>query len=783
MISYFSYRMKAFVIFAASVLGIALSPARAEFLYNEFLTPSFDGQPNTEFSRWSIFYSPNLGANLPDAAAPNGTYQSASAAGFTPPPGSNPVNPFAFWNAANPTITQMVANAAFIIGPGTVGNIYSFSSPLSFELADQTPFTLGTVVFQFQTEGTPADLSSIRLVYENGSGVQELLPAEYIREYRSGSSGFGGAGNRTALQWDLTGLNVSNYKIVWSSAESSMSFQEALLDTSATYVSVVPESRTWTASGAGTWSNGANWQQGSTSVTNGNLRFQNASAANITLDVDRTVGEIIFNSSANVIVSGTSKLTANTGISTGGAASGTYTIGSRYEIGAFNLMNIQAGEVRLNGVVSGSYGLSKTGAGKLVLAANNTFGSASEGVVLDGGILRIEGSNTYGGLTSILKGTLEVAANAPAGSAGALGSGTSAITVGASSNTFSGITEAAQLVIDGNFAVGRNINIELGSFEKRLGARNTTTAAVFSGTIALLGTDGQTSTVTSLKLFAQNTGDVARFSGNITGGRTASTVSINANGETGTVEFSGANKAYANSTVVAGGTLLIATGTSTTGNGNWSVLSGATLHVNGAVGGSGAMTLSPGATLMGSGTVNKAIVISNGVTIAPGTGAGTLSTLAQTWSGGGAYLWEINSLAGGWDRLSMDGALTIDGSPTNPFEIAITSLDLVNGSGLLAGFNDAQNYWWVIATASGGILGFDPSRFTLDTENFQNTFSGTFALSQVGNDLVLGYTAIPEPSVWALLLVATAVVLWLRRRRATESSTFLTPQTKPGTML
>lgn len=746
-------------------IATALSPsAHAEFLYNSFLVPSFDGEANTEYSRWNIFYNANLGENFPDVAAPNGVYGSASSAGFTAPAGSAPSNPLAYWAVGNPTITQTNPGVAFIIGPAVSGNIYSFSAPTAFLLEDITPYSLGTVVFQFATEGTRVAFDSIRLEYDTAEGTQSIRPAEYIREFSSGTSSFGGVGSRVALQWNLTGLNLDNYRLVWEAAGSSLSFQEALLDTAAVYASVVPESRTWIANGSALWSDGSNWLQGSTSVENGNVRFNNSSGANISLDGNRTVGEIIMETDSDLTISGSSKLTANTGITTMANADGTYIIQTAYELGAYNIMEINAGEVQLNGVVSGNYGLNKVGNGTLVLGNNNTFGSTGAGIGVQGGTLRINGTNAFTGSTAVLWGRLEVGADAFNNVAGALGNASSAITVGASSDLFpvSDVTAPAQLVIVGNHTLQRNVTVEQGTFEKRLGAINTGgNEALFSGNVLLQGSGV---TATSLKLFAQSSNDFIRFSGNLSGGSTSANIQINADGETGTVVFSGNNKTYVSNTQVSGGTLRVNSGTSVTGNGNWTVASGAVLEVNGTVGGSGSFSLSPDAKLTGSGVVNKSVVVGGGAVIAPGNSTGTISTLSQTWSGAGVYEWEISdvSLAGGWDRVAITGTLTLTASELQPFILELMTLDASQQLGLVGNFNEHISYSWIIASASGGIVGFNSASFLFDSSGFQNTLNGNFDVSQIGNNIVLNYEAIPEPHVWALFFVG-ALFLFARR--------------------
>ncbi|MEI9894056.1 MAG: autotransporter-associated beta strand repeat-containing protein [Chthoniobacter sp.] len=357
-------------LFVTVVLG--LCPARAENLFNSFLVPSF----TTDYSAWDLFYTPYGSPNYPDFAAPFGTYQTATAAGFTAPANSNPSNPLAYWDTRNPTITQTGTSTAFIIGPGATGNIYSFAAPLAYQLSETTSYTLGTVAFQFQTDGSFVDFSSIQLQYTDSSGhLVSLSPDQTLREYRASDSSFGGLLNRNAVQWDLTGLNITSYQIVWNSLTASNSLQQATLDTAASYAPIVPEARSWNAGGTGLWSDGSKWKEGSSSNENGNVNFINPAAATVTLDAGHTVGQITFNTAAATTIRspGNFTLTANTGITTTALATGTYTIGANYQLGAYNLFEIDAGTVVLDGLVSGSYGLEKNGNGTLIMTKDNTF--------------------------------------------------------------------------------------------------------------------------------------------------------------------------------------------------------------------------------------------------------------------------------------------------------------------------------------------------------------------------------------------------------------------------
>lgn len=741
-------------------LAGAAHQARAEFLFNQFLEPAFSvdpGVPNKEYSKWDLFYSASGGVNYPDAAAPNGTKTPASEATppFIPPVGSTPDDPTAYWNVNNPTISQS-NTTAFIAGGAAQANIYSFQAKTSFTLADTTPYTVGTVVFQFQTDGTLVDFDSIKLVYNNGSGDVQISASEAIREYRSSGSSFGGVTNRNALQWDLGGLGISSYRIVFESEAPSMSFQMAYLDTTDITASGVPASRTWTA-GNGVWSQGSNWSQGSTSVTNGNVRFANTGPATVTLDGNRQVGEIIFDTASPVEItsSGGAALTGNTGVSTTAAATGTYTIGADYILNAFNMFDVKGGTVVLAGTVSGNYGFQKRGGGTLVLSGDNSFtGSVDVGA----GILRMEGQNQYTGATSIQGGRLIVSSDVPASGSGPLGNASSNIVLGADDITTENQTvPAASLWIEGDHTVARGVTVNTGTNEMKLGASGTVNGAVYSGAINL-------GPVGNVKLTAEAASDKLIFSGAMTGGHTSRTVTLDGQG---TVIYSGANKTYASATAVNSGTLVIQSGTSFTGNGNMTVANGARLKVDGTLGGTGALTLN-GGTLTGSGTIGRTFVADAGDVLSPGNSPGTLNTASETWGGGATYLWEIGDVdagAGtGWDRINITGNLNITADNSNRFTLQITSLDALNALGLVGDFNSNLNYSWIIASASLGISGFSASSFLLDTDDFLNSLNGTFSLSQVGNDLVLNYTAVPEPSTYVLLGLGLLLVgAWKRR--------------------
>jgi autotransporter-associated beta strand protein len=525
-----------------ALLGSALVPSHGQTFFvqphAEYLTPGWRGTAGTEFSSWDVFYSRYNGINYPDMAAPNGTGRLASAAGFTPPAGSLPGNPYAFWHLNNPTITQTGTSTAFIIGPGTEGNIYSFTAPTSYVLADSTPYTLGSVNLQFQTDGSLMDFDSIRLV-ANG---QEYAPTNFVTEYLVSISARGGITNRTGAQWNLTGLGITSYTITFHSATSSNSLQQVLLDTTPTYVEAVQSARTWSAA-SGDWSTAGNWSGGTVGPVGGNIAVAGGSA--VTIDGGtREIGELKLEAPGAFTIgaSGDGVLKINTGITAKPAAAAAYVIDAPVQLGSYNISYLNAhATVDFNAPISGDTGMEFNGPGRMRLKADNTFtGSLS----VDGGTLEIAGTNTYGGNTIIYKGTLVVKTDAPDGDAGALGMATSAVSLG---NAGSVTDPEAVLLIDGAHTVGRNIALGEGDDPKKLGGQNTGTGATFSGTVTL------NSTATTVRLFAEDADDVVTFSGALTGGSTSGTLTKTG---AGTVIFSGGTKDYLNGTVVSEGTLV-----------------------------------------------------------------------------------------------------------------------------------------------------------------------------------------------------------------------------------
>ena len=190
-----------------------------------------------------------------------------------------------------------------------------------------------------------------------------------------------------------------------------------------------------------------------------------------------------------------------------------------------------------------------------------------------------------------------------------------------------------------------------------------------------------------------------------------------------------------------------------------------TLRLTGSLANS-AIAVNSGGIFMGTGTATGTLAVNSGGTLAPGDNTvGRLTTGAQTWYGGGTYAWQISNATGaagaGYDSLTINGTLTIASSSASKFNVQLNSVGLVN-------FADKTSYNWTLAHTTGGIVGFDTTDFGLNAAGFNaGTYTGSFSINTVGNDLVLSYTAIPEPRVYATVFgLCTLGFVGFRRWRS-----------------
>jgi len=139
-------------------------------------------------------------------------------------------------------------------------------------------------------------------------------------------------------------------------------------------------------------------------------------------------------------------------------------------------------------------------------------------------------------------------------------------------------------------------------------------------------------------------------------------------------------------------------------------------------------------------------------------------------------VFEINDALGtsgdssGWDLISLSGSLNITATLGEPFIVDLISLASGDVPGEVHGFDPTRTFEWTFLTSSGGISGFLPGLFSVNTAGFQNpTNGGAFSVAQNGDNLNIVFsTAVPEPSTFILAsyaLLGLGLYSWRRRKK------------------
>jgi uncharacterized repeat protein (TIGR02543 family) len=183
-------------------------------------------------------------------------------------------------------------------------------------------------------------------------------------------------------------------------------------------------------------------------------------------------------------------------------------------------------------------------------------------------------------------------------------------------------------------------------------------------------------------------------------------------------------------------------------------VSGGPLQLNGSIASSSPVTIASTASLCGPSTAPGTVAVHGQIT----PNLGTFNTGPETWYGSqfdpdswvfDGYCVHIDNPSGDagtdWDLLNISGALAIAATSDQPFII-------YPQASFSYPFDDTQDYTWRIATASGGITGFDASKFLIQVDTgpytgigfspFSSAYelnSGQFVVTQSGNDLLLQF--------------------------------------------
>jgi fibronectin-binding autotransporter adhesin len=442
--------------------------------------------------------------------------------------------------------------------------------------------------------------------------------------------------------------------------------------------------------------------------------------------------------------------------------------------------------INISGLVSGTGGLVKTGAGVLRLTgANNTYSGITE---IKGGMLIIEGVNGLGlGAVSIDAGTqlrfdvsssdASVVGNAISGageirmnngtvrlvgdvtSTGGLTINGGTLVIGdGTSGTYTGNTA----LNGGTLGFGRSDDSTYGGNISGGGAMSKTGA----GTVNLTGNNsGYSGTITlfSGAILAGNanslgTGNIRFFTGNGTLRYTAASAvtdwSSRIKNSNGAVRMDTNGNDVVLSGIIdatnTGGLIKLGSGALTLGGANTytgaTVVSNGSLLVNGSTAAGSSVTVENGAILGGSGGINGITTVNSGGIIAPGNSIGQLTVSTLMLESGAVMAFELTdmSIAGTtYDQIVGDSLIFADGGS---FTISLT------------GIGDTISMGDQFTLFDGDVTNFSSANITI----INNTsWAGGWQLSE--GSLIL--TAIPEPSAYALIGgLLTLGVVFIRRR-------------------
>lgn len=318
--------------------------------------------------------------------------------------------------------------------------------------------------------------------------------------------------------------------------------------------------------------------------------------------------------------------------------------------------------------------------GKLTGTGALAVSGATETLVLSGS------TSNYTGTTSVLAGTLIVSANAPSGSAGALGNASTSVLVG----NISGALSASLLMDTAGVTLGRNIVLQSGNTgTATLGGLNTSGTVTYAGSVTL----GTASGVTRGLTVSSAGGGTVQFTGNLLRATSATgaadTLTVIGSG---TVALLGSGNTFTGATTVSGGTLVLDHSVSN----NAKLSSSAALTLNG-----GSLSLSGSNAAASTQTVNS-LTLGNGAT--PLGGGAQIKVTTGTDQNATLNLGAITRNTGA----------TVDFSATNTVTgmASITTTTANTASGILGGYATYKLDDWAVNDGTGNITALAAGSYT-----------------------------------------------------------------------
>ncbi|NRB73670.1 MAG: autotransporter-associated beta strand repeat-containing protein, partial [Verrucomicrobiales bacterium] len=508
-----------------------------------------------------------------------------------------------------------------------------------------------------------------------------------------------------------------------------------------TFNTVITGSGTFTKSGAGlTIFNGVNTYTGDTSISAGELRFGVNNSISDSSVLTQTGGTVSF---ANNVVESFHSIQ-----STGG----TFILGTNNGTGVADVTLLN--DSRINTITVGTDSF-------LRLAANKTF--------LSTGTISQLGTNDS--LTFDI-GT------------GAFAEATGSINSGSGDGEVNKIGEGTLRLTGNGSKFGGGTRIENGTLEfSTIIDRDLTNTATLTSSLGdaggqdvlQIGSDATSATLRMTGSNAKNTSNrsvqIGDAGGTIEVADAAQTLTLN-----GTVSGNGTS---GNGALTTGGAGTLILAGNNTYIGGTTITSG-TLLVNNTVGsgtGTGAVIVNSATTIGGSGTIGGAATISG--THSAGSSLANTSVAQQTVSGdltysaGATISWDLiaNSSSNpgtDFDQFLVGGALDFSGPTSIDLNFDGGSVDWTDS------FWDAGQNWTIY---SGAASLANASNISIMAEDWMDTngvlFStarglpngASFSIGASGNDIVLTFNAVPEPSTFTLLGLGLAAFSWGARKR------------------
>jgi fibronectin-binding autotransporter adhesin len=656
------------------------------------------------------------------------------------------------------TFTDGSARTLTINGSGLVNNnanTQTFNSNIAITVnATQTWDAAGG---DFSFAGTTNVNNALTLTGANDftfGGTTNIANATGLTITGAGSRTFNGAvvnsgGNRTFTNNGTGTVTLSNVSL--SNNNTGRTFTLAGSGTT-TVGGVISNGGTGTGnivkSGTGTLVlSGANTYTGTTTVSQGTLQVNANAPSGSAGALGNTTSTVTVNNASTganntALLIGASGVTVGRNVTVANSGTGTTTLGG----------NVASGTGTFSGTVALNRSVNLSAAGTSAISFTNTL-SGTGGVTKTGtGTVVLSGTNTYTGTTTVSQGTLQVNANAPSGSAGALGNTSSTVTIN-DGNT--GANNTALLIGASGVTVGRNVSVaNSGTGTTTLGGNVANGTGTFSGTVALNRSVNLNADGTSAISFT----NVLSGAGGVTKTGTGTVVLSGANTYTGTTTVSqGTLQVNANAPSGAAGALGNAASTvtindSSTGANNTALLigaSGVTVGRNVSVANSGSGTTTLGGNIAsGTGTFSGTVALNRSATLnADGTSnisfTNTLSGAGGiTKTGSGTVtLSGTNNYSGGSNLAAGTLVANSAGALGNAGNIRFTGGTLQYGSGITTDYSAriANSTSAIAIDTNGNNVTFGTSLANTNTGGLAKTGTGTLTLN-TGNSYSGGTT-------------------------------------------